>query len=878
MEKYYYCAAKTYFKTEQVLKSILEIFDEVNQEEFDFTEIYVALRDKLFVTSVNKKNLQSLIGAVEVVKRNDVQQLYNESITLFRDNDVIESAIFFEKDYVITKKNTVPKEVVCQYIVEIFDEQNLDKLTFVQIQEHLAKKLNTNRVNMTNLKALLKSTKPYATRQEVETIQKYFNDQMQLQREEMEIKKEQNIRSIIDHMHIDNRDVPIDSIAMPSLARELHSMGVNKAGDLINLTSNDIGTLIGGNKERYFAEMLKMLPESYCVRVDNDFYKYVICGVNRSSGKKSKQYLKYIDVMDKRAKGSTLQVAGDKYELTRERTRQIESKFINRFDSFANYFPGGIVNILKACAGGKDYISKADVNTIIHQCVDIFWYLLKEHSADSIVYIEELNIFAFVGELNWYDELVGAITNLPTIINENVLQNKIDELYATFVDLGIKVEKGKIEKLVKSSYKKNGYVYSKSRMTKPEMYFQVMQKYFADGIRLYDDDQIDKLRLYCQRMFATDDIPSKNRAIRARIQATAMAIDRGKYVVPNNNQLISYELLADICEHIDNNKKDIFMINTLFYLFADRLRDEGITNRYMLQYVLRKKVGNRYHLSRDYISKDKNTTSVYNAIVSYIRDMDCVVTKQDLQNEFPGVPSNVFAFALADENIVVGLGTYAHKNYIEKFKVSLQFIAREMNKIVGDGEIHNCQELFDILKKELPAIIEEINITDRYFLFSMMEEFWADKFEFRRPFFAKIGVNISKQYERIWDFVNSNTETDIAELRGFINENSFIVNSTLDLVDSLSDVVIYKNKETLTKVDSVIFNSALQEKMDDFLDKFIGTNKLPVQVDDFNNLPDIGLVWNEWLLYSIVNKYSKQFKAVTTNSKYAMAEPRFARR
>ena len=320
------------------------------------------------------------------------------------------------------------------------------------------------------------------------------------------------------------------------------------------------------------------------------------------------------------------------------------------------------------------------------------------------------------------------------------------------------------------------------------------------------------------------------------------------------------------------------MINTLFYLFNDRLIAEGISNRYMLQYILRQKVGNKYHLSRDYISKNKNTTSVYHEIVSYIRDMGCVVTKQDLQNEFPGVPANVFAFALADENIIVGLGTYAHKNYIEKFKVSLQFISREMNKIVADGEIHNCQELFDTLKKELPAIIEEVNITDRYFLFSIMEEFWADKFEFRRPFFAKTGVNITKQEERIWDFVNSNSDTDIVELRGFINENSFIVNSTLDLIDSLNDVVIYKNKETLIRIDNVAFDGSLQDKIDDFLDKLIGKNKLPIQIDDFSKLPENGIEWNEWLLYSIVNKYSKQFKAVTTNSKYAMAEPRFARR
>ena len=69
-----------------------------------------------------------------------------------------------------------------------------------------------------------------------------------------------------------------------------------------------------------------------------------------------------------------------------------------------------------------------------------------------------------------------------------------------------------------------------------------------------------------------------------------------------------------------------------------------------------------------------------------------------------------------------------------------------------------------------------------------------------------------------------------------------------------------------------------KEKIDEFLDKQIGKNKLPIQVDDFSKLPHIGLEWNDWLLYSIVNKWSKDFKAVTTNTKFAMAEPRFARK
>jgi hypothetical protein len=183
--------------------------------------------------------------------------------------------------------------------------------------------------------------------------------------------------------------------------------------------------------------------------------------------------------------------------------------------------------------------------------------------------------------------------------------------------------------------------------------------------------------------------------------------------------------------------------------------------------------------------------------------------------------------------------------------------------------------LFDTLKKELPAIIEEINITDSYFLFSILEEFWADKFEFRRPFFAKVGVPIAKQDERIKEFVAVNAETDMSDLRGYINENSFVVNSLLELVDNLNDVVIYKNKDTLVRIDDTGLNDEIQVEIDSFLDAQIGKNKLPSEIKDFCKLPDIGIEWNDWLLYSVVKKWSKKYTAITTHNMYKMAEPRF---
>ena len=876
MKKYYYCTTKTYFKTAHVLKSIIEVFEDRKEQELCFNDVYSALRDKLFVSSVNKKNLQDLLNTADKVTLDEVRALYDQCAALYQGDEAVDDEPF-EEYYVISKHNIIKKVDVFKFLKEIFIEQQEDQIKLSDVKVALAQKLNCANVNMDSLKTLLKSTKPYVTREEVEMLAKEFDQRLYQELEDMENRKIANVRAIIQQTHIDNKDIPLEYVVNPALLREFCEIGIKTIGELAQLSDLDLRHLIA-EREKPFAELLKLLPESYRVKIDNDFYKYVICGINRKTGKKSLNSLKYIDVMNRRVKGSTLQDAGATYGLTRERVRQIENKFIDRFDDFVNHLPCGIVNLLRMSAQNKNYITKIELASTIHQCVEIFWYLLKECGCEEIAHVEELDVFALVDGLNWYDEIEALVAQLPTMMLDSEMETRVCELYSTFKQLGVEIEMGVVESVVKHPYRKHGTMYSKNRITKQEKYLQVLKKHHPEGIRVYDDEQLDLFRKHYIKMFDVDDLSSKNRAIRSTISRVASVKDRGIYVALENTQIISNQLLADICQYIEESKKVIFMINTLFYVFKDRLTEEGICNRYKLQWILVKKLGHKYHLSRDYLSKDKSVTSVYRSIVNFIRDAGRIVTKQELRNEFPGIPDNVFAFALADENIIVGLGTYAHKEYVEKFKVSLQFIAREMSKIADDGEIHNCQELFDILKNELPAIIEEINIPDRYFLFSVMEEFWADKFEFRRPFFAKLGVYIAKQDERIRDLVNMNIETDISDLKGFINENSFVVNSLLELIDGLDDIVVFKDKDTLIKIENTMLTEDIQVDIDAILDLQIGKSKLPSKVNDFSSLPSVGIDWNEWLLYSVVKKWSKKYIAETTSNIFSMAEPRFMKK
>lgn len=63
--------------------------------------------------------------------------------------------------------------------------------------------------------------------------------------------------------------------------------------------------------------------------------------------------------------------------------------------------------------------------------------------------------------------------------------------------------------------------------------------------------------------------------------------------------------------------------------------------------------------------------------------------------------------------------------------------------------------------------------------------------------------------------------------------------------------------------------------IDDILKSFIGDrNFRPLnEFFDYWLLPKIKVAWNEWLLYSVINKYSEKYNATVSSNTLAEAVP-----
>ena len=461
---------------------------------------------------------------------------------------------------------------------------------------------------------------------------------------------------------------------------------------------------------------------------------------------------------------------------------------------------------------------------------------------------------------------------MPEQLDEADVNNYSDELVNILLANETVISIEDCRKIILSLYKKSGDIYSKNKMNLAEKYKFIWKEYFPEVINIYDDEFLTKFKKVYSKTFG-DNKEYSDRSIAGILTRIGILCGRGEYKIKPKT-LISDELLKEICDYIDSSEKEIFITNTIFNLFEDKLRSEGINNKYYMQGVLHASLPNKYFFKRDYVSKSKEATSLYAEITKFVCQSDSPVTKAQLREEFPGVTDVVISFAMQDENIICGFSVYMSKDFIEKQSEYVDTLRNVISEMVEDGEIHKSEDLMSILSLMHPDIIEAFEIESRYTLFSIVEALFKDEFSLSRPFFALKGVEIGKQEERMRDYLEGKDEVDIDEFMEFVRDNSFVVWNILTQLNAFNDIYLLKNKNTLITIDSTGLNRYKAEYVEEYIDEIIKGNEVLVLNNlNYSLLPKINIQWNDWLVYSVINKWSNKYKVMMSSSQFRYSVP-----
>ena len=135
------------------------------------------------------------------------------------------------------------------------------------------------------------------------------------------------------------------------------------------------------------------------------------------------------------------------------------------------------------------------------------------------------------------------------------------------------------------------------------MYYVVLEKYYPDGIKLYDDSEAIRFRNYVRGLFGDVDLPENNRAIDVRVTELTILCDKGKRILPNGIK-IPIELLRKIHDAIIEFDRNEILFRELFERFKNELlENSNITNKYFLQGVLKQNYSYEFNFTRHTLKK-----------------------------------------------------------------------------------------------------------------------------------------------------------------------------------------------------------------------------------------------------------------------------------
>lgn len=563
----------------------------------------------------------------------------------------------------------------------------------------------------------------------------------------------------------------------------------------------------------------------------------------------------------------TLESVGEICNVTRERIRQVEQKAIrNILSPKRNKYRNALVSQLKLFSPHKSYITFSELEELeLGANVAIF----LDKTTGDIIYESGYKACFFSRDSK--NKLDFCLEELPNEFTKTDLQE-----YSILISekLNNAFTANEITELICSKYRICGEYIAKSRMTLKVILSFLMQKYFPDGMDIYEDANIDFLREKAYIELDGFELADNNRAVRARLQAFCVMVDRGVWKYDTEQILISNDLQWAILDYIKQYNSPVLPIQAIMDMFSAELGEIEIYNKYSLHSQLKKILPAEYSINRDYVMKSSGDT-FYSVIEAYVKQSAFPVTKRDIQSNFPGATDIVIQQMAAATKVINMNGYYVHLDNLGITDEEVSSLKYAVDSELSDKEIHHANIVFSKIKGSLSGLFNRIGINHYLQFYYLLRELFPNEYEYNRPFMGALGVEVINGEAQVINLIMRNDECSISDIRQFAKEVGTIIDRYIEFIDRNNDAFIFKNRETVISVNAVGLDEADFSRLDAVLEDFIGEEQYKLLSDFYNyrELPDLACLWNTWLLYSIIKKYSKGFKLVLTSNFLNEAKP-----
>lgn len=565
-----------------------------------------------------------------------------------------------------------------------------------------------------------------------------------------------------------------------------------------------------------------------------------------------------------RARGGTLAEAGDATGVTRERVRQIELKLKRIFNSYQSRRRYLLkISALRNC---DDILTVAELKEYFGEYSDVMIYLHKSAESRAFYYDEQLDGF-IVGDNSLSSRIHEYLDSLPEVFKDSKLREVVTVAYEEH-DIPEEV----FMPAFNETYKKTGNTYHRSRMTHGMIFARVLETHYPEGLHVYDEAEIAEFRRHVREDFGDIDMSESDRYLAAHLGRIGILCGRGIYR-SKKSSYISVELASKIQKYIDDSSSSILLMNTLFFEFEDELKKFGVENKYYLQGILKELFGQRYWFRRDYLSKDAETTSLYNEIVQFIKNSQYPVSKQQIQAAYPGITDIVITIAVSDAEVLNYFGEYLHSCHLRVSPEEQTYLKDVLTSCVSDGKEHHIKDAYELVCIERKDILDRNGINIPFRFFSVVAYLFENSFNFERPLLAEKSVKIEGTQQRIAELVLSSGEIAISQIMDLAKESHYTVYSILDLLNSFNKTHFIVDQQTLMTIPKTGLDHNYYETIEDMILNEL-TDPVPISsLECLHRLKSIGVPWSDWLLYSAINRWSTVLEVLVTSKYFKQSIP-----
>lgn len=548
-----------------------------------------------------------------------------------------------------------------------------------------------------------------------------------------------------------------------------------------------------------------------------------------------------LDVLHRRSYQQTLEQIGLKYDLTRERVRQLESLALKRLRSGREFL--SITSLLNSKFYPVCFAMKNQLEIIFKQNTALFTLLIKDNYHKKLEFYYANNAAK--------ETIFAEIEELPF----EVAKTEIDELVAH------SSYRGALKKHILENYHFYGQYGFKTPPKLFDLYTPIIKLYF-DTIIVGNDQHIERFKKHYSEHYEDPSIFQKtNRSITAILQRLPkiVVVGRGEYKYASAE--ISLELKNKLINTMQKN--ETLLINGLFVLHEVDLKEEGVTNRFQLHGVIRNNIPELY-CNRDYVSINPlSEINSFQLIKDYVDNIDRIFTLKEIQTAIAGLtPVMVNSYVgITNELIQFYNVRFLPVKIIKLTEKERAQIYEQIAKYLKNNKFITSVGLYEyIFLLFFPKVAKQYEISNPFDAYTFVRHLFPTKFNY---LISTLTLPEDEPLDHEQYIVNEFAQKNLIvvdQITAFAKKNYLRLYNLNDLLERFYEIgYIRIDNNRLFHGNALQINQVFIMELENVLIRNLTSGKIETkEIESFNVFPRFTIPWNEHLLAHLIRNFSEK--------------------